>query len=51
MSGDLLRSDDLGGAGSAGVSIAAAKGGEMRLLVPVTGTGGSPNKLLCFGLP
>lgn len=50
MSGELLRSDALDGAGSAGVSIAAAKGGDMRLLVPVTGTEGSPNKLLCFGL-
>ena len=51
MSGALLRSEALGGAGSAGVSIAAAKGGEMRLLVPVSGTEGSPNRLLCFGLP
>jgi len=51
MNGELIRSEALGGSGSAGVSIAASKGGEMRLFVPVTGFEGSPNKLLCFGLP
>ena len=51
MNGELLRSVALGGAGSAGVSVAALKSGEMRLFVPVTGTAGSPNRLLCFGLP
>jgi glucose dehydrogenase len=51
MNGELLRSEALGGIGTAGVSIAASKGGEMCLFVPVSGAEGSPNKLLCFGLP
>jgi alcohol dehydrogenase (cytochrome c) len=50
LNGELIRMEQLDGAGSAGVSVAASKGGEMRVFVPLTGAEGSPNKLLCFGL-
>jgi outer membrane protein assembly factor BamB len=47
--GALLREDHLRGHGSAGASIAATREGEMRLFVPVSGAGGTENKLVCFG--
>jgi outer membrane protein assembly factor BamB len=47
--GALLRKEQLGGHGSAGASIAATREGEMRLFLPISGAGGSANKLVCFG--
>ncbi len=49
--GMLISSQELGGQGTTGVSIAATRDGEMRLFVSVTGRDGQPNKLLCFGPP
>ncbi len=37
------------GHGSAGASVAATREGEMRLFVPISGAGGTENKLVCFG--
>jgi outer membrane protein assembly factor BamB len=47
--GKLLRKEHLSGHGSAGASIAATREGEMRLFVPISGAGGTENKLVCFG--
>ena len=50
MDGKLLRREPLGGAGTAGVSIAASKVGDMPLFVPVSGGEGGVNRLICYGL-